>query len=119
VTLAECVIGGPYAPSGIGATVNLTPLAETLTPHQWLFGEDHGRVVISCSHGQADGVLALAAAHGVPALAAGTVGERHGALTISAGSDSWQWPADELRGIFFNAIPRRLQHVVTDAASEG
>jgi len=118
VTLAECAIGGPYAPSGIGATVDLTPLAGTLTPQQGLFGEDHGRVVITCSRTHADRVIALAGEHGVPAVAVGTVGERHGPLVIRAGDNSWQWPVDELRSIFFDAIPRRLQHVATDAALE-
>jgi len=118
VTLAECAIGGPYAPSGIGATVNLTPLAGALNPQQLLFGEDHGRVVVTCTRAHSERLLALAAEYGVPAAVAGTVDERHGSLVIRAGSSSWQWPVDELRRIFFDAIPRRLQHVATDAALE-
>ena len=118
VTLAECAIGGPYAPSGIGAIVDLTAHAGALDPQRLLFGEDHGRVVITCSRTQSDRVFALAGEHGVPAVAVGTVGERHGPFVISAGSSSWQWPVDELRRIFFDAIPRRLQHVATDAALE-
>lgn len=118
VTLAECAIGGPYAAAGIGATVDLSTMAGALTPEQLLFGEDHGRVVVTCSRTQADRVLALAAEHGVPAALAGTVGERHGPLVIRAGGNSWRWAVDELRQIFFDAIPRRLQHVAEDAAQE-
>jgi phosphoribosylformylglycinamidine synthase len=119
VTLAECAIGGPYAAAGIGAAVDLTAHAGSLDPHRLLFGEDHGRAVVTCSRGHSDRVLALAATHGVPAALVGSVGERHGPLAIRAGGLAWQWPVDELRRIFFDAIPRRLQQVTTDAALEG
>jgi phosphoribosylformylglycinamidine synthase len=118
VTLAECAIGGPYAPAAIGAAIDLTAYAGALDPQRLMFGEDHGRVVVTCSRTQADRVVDLAVELGVPAVPVGFVGERHGPLAITAGSNSWQWPVDELRRIFFDAIPRRLQHVATDAALE-
>jgi phosphoribosylformylglycinamidine synthase len=118
VTLAECAIGGPYAPAGIGAAIDLTAHAGTLDPQRLLFGEDHGRVVITCSRTQADRVIDLATEQGIPAVAVGFVGERHGPLAIKAGGNSWQWPVDDLRRIFFDAIPRRLKHVAVDAALE-
>jgi len=118
VTLAECAIGGPYAPSAIGAAIDLTAYAGTLDPQRLMFGEDHGRVVITCSRTQADRVVDLATELGVSATPVGFVGERHGPLSIRAGSGSWQWPVDDLRRIFFDAIPRRLQHVAADAALE-
>jgi phosphoribosylformylglycinamidine (FGAM) synthase-like enzyme len=118
VTLAECAIGGPYAPSAIGAAIDLTAYAGDLDPQRLLFGEDHGRVVVTCTRAQADRVVDLATELGVPAAAVGFVGERHGQLAIRTGQGSWQWPVDELRRIFFDAIPRRLQHVAADAAQE-
>jgi hypothetical protein len=75
-------------------------------------------VVITCSRTHAEKVVDLATELGVPATPVGFVGERHGPLAIKAGSNSWQWPVDDLRRIFFDAIPRRLQHVAADAALE-
>jgi len=118
VTLAECAIGGPYAPSGIGAMIDLTAYAGDLDPQRLMFGEDHGRVVITCSRTQADRVVELATELGVPAMAVGFVGERHGQLAVKAAQGTWQWSVDDLRRIFFDAIPRRLQHVTEDAALE-
>ena len=101
-----------------GPTIDLTAYAGDLDPQRLLFGEDHGRVVVTCSRTQADRVVELATELGVPAMAVGFVGERHGQLAIKAEQGSWQWSVDDLRRIFFDAIPRRLQHVAADAALE-
>jgi phosphoribosylformylglycinamidine synthase len=116
VTLAECAIGGPYAQGGLGAVVNLSNYAPGLTPEQLFFGENGARVVITCAPGNLDRVVAMAAAHGVPAFIAGRVGERHGQLDVHCGTESWQWPVPGLRDTYFSAIPGRMQTVDTDRA---
>ena len=65
VTVAEMAMA-----AGIGADIAPPDGAPAL--HGWLFGEDQGRYVMTT--GGADGVLAAAAAAGVPAMRIGTTG---------------------------------------------
>jgi hypothetical protein len=40
----------------------------------------------------------------------GTVGEPGGSLELRTGSRVFAWPVDDLRRVYFDAIPRRMAH---------
>jgi len=112
VTLAEAAIGGPYAVSSFGATVTLPTAAATTTDAGdvvALYGEDHGRAVVSCDPTSLAALLALAEQHGVPASQVGSVGAAGAAVTVQVGQRSYTWPVAELRTTYFEAIPRRMR----------
>jgi len=72
VALAEACIGEPYAGTPLGARVNLANPDGVAAP-ALLYGEDAGRVVVSCGTREAAQLRALAAEHGVPAESVGMV----------------------------------------------
>ena len=115
VALAEACIGGPFAGTTRGATVIL-PDAGAVAPEALLYGEDAGRVVVSCAADRVPEILALAASQGVPVQAAGTVGAPNGRLEIrsSDGGTSYGWDTMSLRRAYCDAIPRRMR---TDGGS--
>jgi phosphoribosylformylglycinamidine synthase len=117
VALAEAAIGGPYAPAALGARVDLTGYAEGLAPEALLYGEDAGRVVVSCAAESVDELLGLAGERGVPAFPAGTVGDEGGTMELRAGTRVFNWVTPALRRIYFEAIPRRMQHPDVDRAA--
>jgi phosphoribosylformylglycinamidine synthase len=110
VALAEACIGAPYAGSSIGASVALANAAG-LAPVSLLYGEDAARVIASCRRERVTELLAMAASHGVPAEAAGCVGEAGGRLEIHLRDThvSYGWSSLELRRTYFEAIPRRMR----------
>jgi phosphoribosylformylglycinamidine synthase II len=108
VALAEVAMGGAYQETGFGLEIDLTPHAARLTPHEVLFSESHGRVVLTCEPGRVAGVEALAREHGVPVFRAGTVGERDGKVRIALRDARIDEPVGRLRGVYFTAIPRRM-----------
>jgi hypothetical protein len=55
-----------------------------------------------------DTVRRLAASHGVPFAAVGSVGSPRGVFRITVGTTTWEWPSTELRRIHLDAIPRRM-----------
>ena len=75
-----------------------------------LFGEDAGRVVVSCRPGRHGAALAaLAAAHGVPISRAGvTGGPGAGTARRVPAWSAGTWLAS--RRTYYEAIPRRMQH---------
>jgi phosphoribosylformylglycinamidine synthase subunit PurL len=117
VTLAEAVIGGPYVPGSLGASLDLSGYAPDLPLDGLLFGEDGARAVVSCSQGSARPVIALADAHGVPIFRAGLV-ESAGTLELQVGSQVFSWNTEALRRIYYDAIPRRMQHPDVDRTAE-
>ncbi len=117
VALAEAAIGGPYAPEGLGARVDLTGYAPGLEPAAVLYAEDTGRVVVSCATGRVEDFLALAREHRVPACRAGRVGEDSGELELRVGDSLFLWSTFTLRRIYFEAIPRRMQHPDVDRSA--
>jgi phosphoribosylformylglycinamidine synthase len=120
VTLAEAAIGGPYAATGRGAAVDLQAYgAGDLSDAELLYGEDHGRVVISCDPSKDGAIRMLAEEHKVPLHAAGFVGEANGELAITTSQATYRWPIASLRETYMTAIPRRMGHVVEDAAVNG
>jgi phosphoribosylformylglycinamidine synthase len=108
VTLAEAAIGGPYAPSGRGATLDLEGHAPGVEQDGLLYGEDAGRVVLSAAPDRVAGLAALAKTHAVPLFRAGRVGGT--TLELRAGSRVFRWDVATLRKTYFEAIPRRMQH---------
>jgi phosphoribosylformylglycinamidine synthase subunit PurL len=113
VALAEAVIGGPYVPGSLGASLDLTGYAPDLPLDGLLYGEDGARAVVSCSQAAARPLIALADKHGVPVFRAGLV-ESAGTLELQVGSQLFSWSTEALRRIYFDAIPRRMQHPDVD-----
>jgi phosphoribosylformylglycinamidine synthase len=117
VALAEAAIGGTYAPSGVGATLDLTDCAPDVEPEGLLYGEDGARVVVSAAQGEVAALLALAGEHGVPAHRAGRVGRPDCPLELRLGNQLFSWGIGALRQTYFMAIPRRMQHPDVDRSA--
>jgi phosphoribosylformylglycinamidine synthase len=96
-----------------GATLDLSAW-NTLPERAVLFGEAQGRVVVSTSHAQ--DVLALAAAHGVPARVIGTVTD-DGALRVASHGRTWSAPVASLADAFHESIPRRMARAASADAT--
>jgi phosphoribosylformylglycinamidine synthase subunit PurL len=116
VALAEAVIGGPYVPGSLGARLDLTGYAPDVPLDGLLYGEDGARAFISCSPPAARFLIALANEHGVPVFHAGRV-ESAGTLELKVGPQLFSWSSEALRRIYFDAIPRRMQHPDVDRAA--
>jgi phosphoribosylformylglycinamidine synthase len=110
VALAEACIGGPYASAPLGAKVNLANPGG-LSAVALLYGEDAGRVVVSCRPREASQLRALAEEHQVPAEPIGTVSALLDPLEVHIrdGHTTLRWPTAELRRTYFDAIPRRMR----------
>ena len=120
VALAEAAIGGGYADAPLGATVDLAACGPDVADDAaLLYGEDHGRVIASCAPEAVEPLLALARQHGVPAVDAGTVEARGGALTVQRWERSWTWSTQALRETYYEAIPRRMRHADADRSATG
>jgi phosphoribosylformylglycinamidine synthase len=117
VAVAEAAIGGPYAAGGLGASIDLTGYAGGAAAEALLYGEDAGRVVISCAAAGVAALAALAREHGVPAYRAGLVGAPSGALELRVGGSVFKWDVPTLRRIYFEAIPRRMRHPDVDRSA--
>lgn len=76
-----------------------------------LYGEDAGRVVVSCRPREAKLFRALAEEHGVPIEPIGTVTDSDDPLEIHLRDThtNLQWPTAGLRRAYFDAIPRRMR----------
>ena len=100
VALAECAMvntGNQY-----GFSVDLSQWS-ALAPRALLFGEAHGRVVISTS--KAADVLAVARKHGVPAFEIGVVMHAAEGAAFTLAHDSFRAPINWLSRAFHEAIP--------------
>jgi phosphoribosylformylglycinamidine synthase subunit PurL len=116
VALAEAVIGGPYVPGSLGADLDLTGYAPDLPVDGLLYGEDGARAVVSCAPPSSRFLIALANQHGVPVFHAGRV-QSADALELQVGDQVFSWSTEALRRIYFDAIPRRMQHTDVDRAA--
>jgi phosphoribosylformylglycinamidine synthase II len=105
VALVECAA---LAGEPLGCDADLAPLASGLAPAAVLFGEDHGRAVVSAPPEHVEAVLHVAERQGVPAYVIGTVGAPGGRVCIRVGGAAVDRPVQRLREIYENAIPRRL-----------
>jgi phosphoribosylformylglycinamidine synthase len=108
VALAEAAMGGPYATSATGATLDLEGYAPGVDLDGMLYGEDAGRVVASADPAHRDALAELARRHQVPMFHAGSTGGPR--LELRAGSRVLSWVLGSLRKTYFEAIPRRMQH---------
>ena len=106
-------MGGPYVPGSLGASLDLTGYAPDLPIEGLLYGEDGARAVVSCSPSFVRALISLANEHGVPVFHAGKV-DSSGMLELRVGSQLFSWSTEALRRIYFEAIPRRMQHPDVD-----
>ena len=124
-TLTECCLGRPRSGRALGARIRLegaarmqgrapaaqdgdsaaAPDAGPIPDAALLFGEDHGRIVVSVAPEHEDAVRAVAHEHGVPVVPIGKVGGPDDPLDISTGSTSLRLELDRLRERYFGAIP--------------
>ena len=118
VSLAEACIGGPYAEAPFGARIDLRDLQGSLPGEALFFGEDHGRAVVSVALRHRDQLLALSRRHRVPAAVVGTVGEKMARLDVTLRDGTLRAASGELRSIYYSAIPRRMELVVTQDAAD-
>jgi phosphoribosylformylglycinamidine synthase len=116
VALAEAVVGGPYVPGSLGAHLDLTGYAPDVPEEGVLYGEDGARAVVSCRAVSSRYLIALANEYGVPVFHAGRV-QSVGTLELQLGPQLFSWSTDALRKIYFDAIPRRMQHTDVDRAA--
>jgi phosphoribosylformylglycinamidine synthase len=107
VALVECAILGPE-PLGLEADLTVLGAASQPAAPALLFGEDQGRAVVSAPPDRRDAVLAVARRHGVEARVVGTVGAPRGQVRLTAARQVVERPAEQLRRIYDDAIPRRL-----------
>ena len=105
VGLVESAVAAPVP---LGLEVDLSPLARRVDAARILFGEDHGRAVVSCEPARTDELLALAHRRGVPAAAVGRVGDPDGAVRITVDGSALERPVARLAEIHRRAIPRRM-----------
>jgi phosphoribosylformylglycinamidine synthase II len=105
VALVECAA---LAPEMFGCDVDLSSADGAAPPAAVLFGEDHGRAVVSARGANVEAVLARARKHGVPARVVGTVGDPSGVVRIAVAGARVALPAPRLRHVYESAIPRRL-----------
>jgi phosphoribosylformylglycinamidine synthase subunit PurL len=108
VALAEAAMGGPYATEGLSAELDLKAVAGS-DDAQLLYAEDHARVVASVDPANESALLALAMEFGVPAAAAGAVGQPNGDIAVVTAGSRYGWKLAELRATYYNAIPRLMQ----------
>ena len=101
-------MGAPYAGGVICAALDLEGYAPGVELDGLLYGEDAGRVVVSADPAHAGALADLARRHGVPLFRAGRTGGTR--LELRAGGQLFSWIPESLRRIYFEAIPRRMQH---------
>ncbi|MFQ5704251.1 MAG: phosphoribosylformylglycinamidine synthase subunit PurL [Gemmatimonadales bacterium] len=109
VAISKSCIGGPYDTETRGAKVDLRTIQKDLSTNAVLFGEDHGRAVVSVSPEHLNAVMALTAEHEVPATAIGSVGDPAGTLDISTADTTMKLSTILLRRAYMQAIPSRME----------
>ncbi|HLL47203.1 MAG TPA: phosphoribosylformylglycinamidine synthase subunit PurL [Longimicrobiaceae bacterium] len=117
VALAESAFADPSRPFGVRVE-----LRDVLPRSALLFGEAQSRVVVSCSPGTTDALLALMAEQGVPAERIGSVGPVGGVFRVATADAVVEAPTADLAAVFYGAIPRRMDgspaDIETSLASE-
>jgi phosphoribosylformylglycinamidine synthase subunit PurL len=108
VALAEVAMGGAYNETGFGLDIDLTAYCSPLADHDLLFSESQGRAVVTCSPARAVAVAALAQELGVPAWRVGSVGDQGGAVRVRLRRTRLEHSVDQLRQVYFTALPRRM-----------
>jgi phosphoribosylformylglycinamidine synthase len=111
VALAESCFGPPYAADPFGAAVDLRSLSTSgsqLTDAELLFGEDHGRAVVSVPPENIAAILEMATRFGVPAASIGCVTGYNSPLALITRSTTIDIATAELRELYLDAIPARM-----------
>ncbi len=110
VALAECCISQLTArntPELIGAEIDIgeidCPRLDAL-----LFGESHGRVVITTAEAEAGAAIERAKLLGVPAARIGTV-TGGDTLDIAVGDTHLSWQLNKLHDVWWNTIARTME----------
>ena len=101
-TLVESCLGRPRKGDGVGAAVRFD---DDLPDTALLFGEDHGRVVVSCEPEEQDRVRRIASDYGVPCTRIGTVTGEGAALEIETRSSTLKLALSVLNDHYFGTIP--------------
>jgi phosphoribosylformylglycinamidine synthase len=109
VALVEAAIGRPYVEEPRGARVDLRALAPGTSAAARLFGEDHGRVLVTVAPANANRVTSAAGAHGVAAHPLGQVGEVGEALVVDVGGEVLRLDVSALRNAYDAALPARMR----------
>ncbi len=109
VALAESAFADPSRPFGVQVE-----LGDDLPRGALLFGEAQSRVVVSCAPEHTDALLRGMEAHGVPAARIGRVGAPGGAFRIATRDAVLEVPVEKLAGIYYSAIPRRMEGTPAD-----
>ena len=109
VALAEAAIGGPWAKEALGCFADLADHAPGVEHAGVLFGEDGARAVLSCRPDHLDALIALARAGGVPLRQVGEVRTANAPVTLQLAGRMLEWDSAELRRVYYDAIPRRMQ----------
>ena len=104
VCLAESAMGAGEQRFGIEVVLH-----EEIPSAALLFGESQGRVVISCSPGNAEQVTALAQKHGVPCQRIGEVGQAQGQYVLRTTEVSIKAAVSDLAEVYYDAIPKLMQ----------
>ncbi len=118
VALAEACIGGPYANSTIGASLDCAAYGTGLPDDALLFGEDGARLVVSCHPDNSVALEQLAAECQVPLTFVGRVAAASD-LSITLRNTIVRWDVARLRQIYMNAIPRRMRQAPLVSPEEG
>jgi phosphoribosylformylglycinamidine synthase len=117
VAVTEAAMGGPYARTGLGASVDLSALAPDVSPEGLLYGEDGARAVVSVAPDHVAAVVGMAGEHGVPVHRVGQVAKPGGALELRVAGQLFRWSVGALRQTYYAAIPRRMQHPDVDRSA--
>ncbi len=102
-TLVESCLGHPRSRGEIGATVLL---ADEMGASTLLFGEDHGRIVVSASRSDEEELRRVCSAFQIPAARIGTVGGE--SLSIQHRGSRYGFELGLLREHYFGTIPRAM-----------
>ncbi len=116
VALAECCIGGPWATASFGATIDLGHHGDNVPDTGWFFGEDGARALVSCDPAHVAELQRLAHSHVIPCHYLGLVEAAGADVVVQRDGRAWRWPVGRLRGIYLDAIPRRM--AVVSAAGD-
>jgi hypothetical protein len=108
-------MGGPWATTSFGATIDLGRHADGVADAGWLFGEDGARALVSCNPAHVAELQRLADTHGTPCHLLGLVGDAGTDVVVRRDHRTWRWPVSRLRHTYLDAIPRRMAVVPADA----
>ena len=101
-TLVESCLGRPRTGRAVGASIRFE---DELPDTALLFGEDHGRVVVSCGPDQEENVRRMTSDYGVPCERIGTVTGEESPLEIETQSANLRLALGVLRDRYFGTIP--------------